>query len=39
MAPEIIKGEKYGKQVDIWSLGVMLIECCELQVWSPTQEI
>ena len=24
MAPEIIKGEPYGKPVDIWSCGVML---------------
>lgn len=32
MAPEIIRGEKYGKLVDIWSLGIMLMECCDLQV-------
>eukprot|EP00027_Filamoeba_sp_ATCC50430_P007767 CAMPEP_0168552008 /NCGR_PEP_ID=MMETSP0413-20121227/6486_1 /TAXON_ID=136452 /ORGANISM="Filamoeba nolandi, Strain NC-AS-23-1" /LENGTH=891 /DNA_ID=CAMNT_0008582591 /DNA_START=81 /DNA_END=2756 /DNA_ORIENTATION=+ len=31
MAPEIILGQKYGKTVDIWSLGILLIECCDLQ--------
>jgi len=31
MAPEIIEGEEYGKEVDIWSLGIMLMECCDLQ--------
>ena len=23
VAPEILRGEKYGKEVDIWSLGVI----------------
>lgn len=32
MAPEVILGEKYGKVVDIWSLGILLMECCALQV-------
>jgi hypothetical protein len=31
MAPEIIEGEEYGKEIDIWSLGIMLMECCDLQ--------
>jgi len=31
MAPEIIEGEEYGKEVDLWSLGIMLMECCDLQ--------
>jgi len=31
MAPEVILGEKYGKSVDIWSLGIMLMELCDLQ--------
>jgi len=31
MAPEIIEGTQYGKEVDTWSLGIMAMECCELQ--------
>ena len=26
LAPEIIRGEKYGKSVDIWCLGILLYE-------------
>lgn len=29
MAPELIKGQDYDQKVDIWSLGVMMIECAE----------
>ncbi|CAO1634302.1 unnamed protein product [Parajaminaea phylloscopi] len=29
MAPELIRGESYGVQVDIWSLGATLHEMCE----------
>ena len=29
MAPELIRGYDYGTKVDVWSLGVMMIEMAE----------
>jgi len=29
MAPELIRGNEYGTRVDIWSLGIMLMEMLE----------
>ncbi|KII61010.1 MAP kinase kinase kinase mkh1 [Thelohanellus kitauei] len=28
MAPEVARGDKYGVEVDIWSLGCVMIELC-----------
>jgi serine/threonine protein kinase len=32
LAPEVIRGEPYDQAVDMWSLGVMIIECCDGRV-------
>lgn len=29
MAPEVIRGETYDYRVDVWSVGILLIELCE----------
>ena len=40
MAPEIIQNQPYGKEVDIWSLGVMIMEVSrKFQAISQTNKI
>ncbi|GBG33230.1 Protein kinase, putative [Hondaea fermentalgiana] len=29
MAPELIRGLEYDSKVDVWSMGITVIECCE----------
>lgn len=35
VSPELIKGEKYTNKTDIWSLGCILYELCELKLIFP----